>query len=259
MLLTVPLVFLQEFLLLLHVDHSHIAQKIWFLLSCLQALAVAVFYARGVIRRREKKFPGKLIDSHDLGPKGEWRHTFCNYAEEVEYCAQSLICCCLWARVGDTFSTTEVCGFWEAQAVCLLAQFLRFAFFALGYQDLSDPGTIGICFGIEGLLALWLASKRRRLRQRLGQAHPTGIDAICDWMGYFFCTHCMVVQDARQVDEAINTRVECCCRLVHTKVPGGPAVGTAVEVAEVLHASSAASSNPSSQAGLRSRGRKEQE
>merc|ERR1711953_1100352 len=61
-------------------------------------------------------------------------------------------------------------------------------------------------------LAAWLALQRQKMRAKLGGRQDSWFnDCIC----YFCCTCCTIIQDARQVDVASNTRVDCCFKLVH--------------------------------------------
>lgn len=75
-------------------------------------------------------------------------------------------------------------------------------------------------------LALWLASLRSQLRQKLGGRTSFFEDFCCYW----WCLCCVSIQDARQVDGATGTKTECCLKLVTPPVQQAwaPAVPTVV-------------------------------
>merc|ERR1719517_406242 len=66
-------------------------------------------------------------------------------------------------------------------------------------------------FIVNFFFAFYLASQRGKLREKLGgAADKFANDFICYWC----CQCCTVIQDARQLDAATGTRVECCCKLI---------------------------------------------
>jgi len=85
------------------------------------------------------------------------------------------------------------------------------------------------------VLAFLMSKKRGMLRERLGgKNEQCAMDFLCWW----WCGCCVAIQEARQVDEANSSRVECCCKILQASTPvvgagqGGPTVvGQPVAVA----------------------------
>jgi len=190
---------------------------------------IAWVYWKQVIATR-KAFPEKLPKGYNLG-KHSPKHSLSECCVELEYFIQACCCTCLYARLGDTFHTTGTGNFWLVQLACYMSHITGPIYLILEYLGLlgvEEQTLVLTWIGINIALSLWLACLRQRYRVRMGSAARRGF--LADALLFLICTSCVAIQDARQVDEASLTRVECCCRLVETRTPGGPAVGEPVAV-----------------------------
>jgi len=122
--------------------------------------------------------------------------------------------CCTIPRIADTVHTVGLGDFW-----CLI---LAWVFMHL---CLSWMGVLGGAFYI--ILPGFLSVMRHRLRAAMGIDHATLTSS--DILMSLFCSFCVVVQEAREVDMASNSRVACCCRLVTDDVGCISLVGEAFE------------------------------
>lgn len=222
------------------------AIDIWFFFVWLDwtitPLLIAIVYKSRILRQRQP-FPAKVPKPYRLGGRRTYKHDLQDFCVEIEYCAYACCCTCLYARFGDTFATTGAGNFWTIQLFCLIPHsmvpIMRQAAVEIDMIVAEEGGTAPLGLGPGHLnlivlsmyvvLSLYLAKRRQLYRQRLGDKALRGF--LSDTLLILACTTCVAVQDARQVDEATLTRVECCCRLVHTEAPGGdPVVGGPIKV-----------------------------
>lgn len=200
---------------------------------------IGLIYSQRV-RTQRRPLPDKLVKEYNIGKIG-YRHDITDCCVDMEGCAQACCCTCLYARMGDTFEVAQAGNFWAIQVAFFIAHasgpgFTTWNYYRRnewGQEVLSTRDALGyFSLAVFSLLSFYLALLRRKYRSRLGDTALKGF--LCDCMLLFFCTSCVAIQDGRQVDEATFTRLQCCCRLVHTTVPGGPClpVGEPLKVIE---------------------------
>merc|ERR1712110_1294363 len=151
-------------------------------------------------------------------------------------------CCCGGVRIADTYQATAIGGFWKFMSAWIsmyvFAQVLNLGLLILvSVAELdANVGQVGnlLYFVAELFLAYWLATQRQELRRKLGDTRQ---GTMCmDFICYWWCGCCTAIQDARQVDGASGTSVECCFKLVkqqqnvapHAQVVMGAVVGEPV-------------------------------
>lgn len=228
---------------------------VWFIIAyldwALTPFFIGLAYKRRIVDKRHE-FPKKVPKTYRLGRAGRsYKHELADFCVEVEYCAYACCCTCLYARLGDTFATTGAGNYWTINLLCIIPHMLTPIIKQVateaeevakeyGHNEFTGIFTetnslIFVCC-MYFALSLYLAKKRQGYRGRLGDkgAVEKCSGFCCDALLIFACTSCVAVQDARQVDESTLTRVECCCRLVHTETPAGiTAVGGPVKVASM--------------------------
>jgi len=143
-----------------------------------------------------------------------FRHETFSCCNDMQYFLMG--CCCPQTRAADTFATVGVPSFWGLVGVLVVLVFLQgVAQFAL-QEVLPGAAQLVATYLIQGLAALMLAGKRKDFRAKLGGEPSLFMDFVCYW----WCGCCTIIQDARQLDGAQNVTVACCCNLINL---GGPA------------------------------------
>jgi Cys-rich protein (TIGR01571 family) len=192
------------------------------------SLVIAAVY-KSRINDKRGPFPEQVPEALSLAGKDFKYGTFDCFGD-LTYCLYGW--CCLDARLADNFSAAQVGDYWTVALVWIgIVAFGQLVGIAAQVASLVLGGTAAVAYvgflvnvAVGVLWAAWLAGKRRTLRTKLGD---TGGDKfLMDCICYWCCGCCTVIQDARQVDEASDTRAECCCNLVHTGAQ--PAVGPPV-------------------------------
>jgi len=214
-------------------------------------LAVATSYKKGVTDKRAP-FPDPVPPEYSLSGGKDFKYQTLQCLDDGQYCMHAY--CCPVARVADTFAATGVAPFWTMVMLYLLTWLLA-QLLALGIslllpmlmesldvdtyrtESLRSNQTGQLCwFAANSALALYFALQRRKLRAKLGDA-DAGAKLAGDCLCYWCCGCCTYIQDARQVDEASGTRVECCCTLLsltHMPQMPGMMVGAPVVVGQVV-------------------------
>jgi len=186
------------------------------------SLVVAAVY-KSTIADKRRPFPDPVPETHRLAGKDFKYDTFA-CCDNFSYCLYGW--CCLDARIADTLSTAQIGTYWSVvlvwvgvvafgQGISAVLQVLAMVLNLNSDLFVQVGSLANLAAGV--LLAAWLADKRRALRRKLGDTADDKfmMDCVCFWC----CSCCTAIQDARQVDEASNTKVECCLKLVHTAEP----------------------------------------
>jgi len=203
-------------------------------------LVVACVYSSRVTSKRDEIASGWVVpNSYSLVDK-DFKYGICSCFDSCTYCLYG--CCCTGVRMSDTFAAMKVEKYWivvlAVNIFFVLGQILKLivSMVLLSQTDVlpqtqrsvvQEAGHLFL-FITGAVLAYWLAGKRTALRQRFGDKDN---HFVWDFFCYWCCGPCTVIQDARQVDGATNTRVDCCCKLVYTderKV----SVGAPIQVVE---------------------------
>eukprot|EP00418_Pyrodinium_bahamense_P073956 CAMPEP_0179078994 /NCGR_PEP_ID=MMETSP0796-20121207/35414_1 /TAXON_ID=73915 /ORGANISM="Pyrodinium bahamense, Strain pbaha01" /LENGTH=260 /DNA_ID=CAMNT_0020776317 /DNA_START=158 /DNA_END=940 /DNA_ORIENTATION=+ len=189
-------------------------------------IIVAFMYKTQVTDKRGK-FPDPVPPQFNLNGK-DFKYPTFRFFDDMQYCLHGW--CCADVRAADTYAMTEIVPFWT---MCLLylAMWTVYQLLAFGFQMLflrvlrvnsqANNASNLAYFIANGALAAYLATQRKKLREKLGDTDPGskfGGDCVCYWL----CGCCTFIQDARQVDEASGTKVECCCELIRVSHPWAP-------------------------------------
>merc|ERR1712107_83038 len=110
----------------------------------------------------------------------------------------------------------------------------------MGLYLLGNLINIGMAFAVSNsnpghvisqlIFCIYMSSKREALRKKLGGTGSDGCSGFKDGFLYWWCSCCMGVQDARQIDKATNTRTSCCFKF--EQKPGGTVVGPATVIGQ---------------------------
>jgi len=156
---------------------------------------------------------------------GIWKFTTFQCFEDCQYCLHG--CCIPGISAGDRWQTTGVNTYWTV-VICFIAADTTANITAgvlSGLKVMLDIGILPLehCahFIIYAVFAGWCTTQRQALRVKLG-GQPG--DALNDFICYWCCACCTLVQEARQVDLIQGVRVQCCCQMINTQgwgMPGG--------------------------------------
>lgn len=190
--------------------------------------AFAIVYKRRVVNQRPTLIPVESIPQ-DL-KQLDFKFGLCNCCEDGSTCLHAW--CCSAVRIGETYSgrASGLYGFWATILVYQMP-------FIFGLFETLFFGPAILTMSLQIVIAIFFGTKRTALRKRLGGVAKNGCDAwkevVTDIWLWFFCSCCVITQEARSVDSLQGVRVECCCNLQEL----GPAaadppvvLGTAVPV-----------------------------
>lgn len=144
--------------------------------------AVAYFYFRQK-PVRERCMP----EPEDWETLKDWKYGVFDCCSAPEISLWS--CCCPMIRWADTLSMAGLMGFW-------IAFVIYFAIYLLGSVAGPAEGVIHI------LLALICAGFRQEMRIKFRMERQGGMTYVEDCLLFCCCSFCMIVQEARQVEEA---------------------------------------------------------
>lgn len=191
------------------------------LVNQLRFWIIALTFYFCVIRHRKPWDDMPKSSKYSLRKSG-YVHTMQSSCEDPEICCQHLplACCCLWPKMADNLATTGLMNYWVTMVMLALAQILG-PLILVVVPNLSRPTVEWIWTGYVIFLAMLLAFLRGKMKVKF---EGGDVGFIRDSLLYLLCTCCIAIQDTKQIDESIHTRVECICRLVQTDTPGGKAV-----------------------------------
>merc|ERR1712228_307227 len=128
---------------------------------------------------------------------------------------------CFMCRTGDTYQAAGVGTFWGVIVLLCLIDLVHIVALGFGAPE-------GFCSLVACLLTgLLFYPKRRQLRAKLG-GDSQNISSVSDFFLWSFCACCVVAQEARALDKAMNQKVECCCNLKAWELDQPLFVGQAV-------------------------------
>jgi len=198
---------------------------------------VVGFVYKSSITAKRPSWPSVVPQDWNLENKG-WRYTTFQCLDHFPTCLYGW--CCMPERLGDNFAAAGIGPFWTYVIAWLtmyiVAQALNLLTVILVVEldlDVNLMRAGNLCYWIAQMfLAYWLATKRQQLRQKLGDKSP---NPLCmDFVSYWCCGCCTIIQDGRQIDGATNTRTECVCKLELLQPAAGTvAVGQPVIVGNV--------------------------
>jgi len=195
----------------------------------------ARMYKSGVTDQRKAFF---VNPAFSMANGADFKYNICGCCDDRSQCLHAL--CCADLRIADTYSTTGLNGYWQ-MVLIILAYFeiTQLCGAILGYilAQNETPGAdnassiVHYIFG--ALFAIYMGSLRGKLRQLYG-GEP---NCAMDWVIWWCCSCCAVVQEARQLDESTGQTPQCCCKLIETSgansgMVGQPVVGHVVGVAD---------------------------
>jgi len=199
---------------------------------------VVAFVYKSSITDKRRPWPSVVPQDWNLANK-DWRFSTFQCLDHLPTCLYGW--CCMPDRLGDNFAAAGIGPFWTYVIAWLtmytVAQALNLLTLILVVEldlDLNLTRAGNLCYWIAQIfLAYWLATKRQQLRQKLGDKSP---NPLCmDFVCYWCCGCCTIVQDGRQIDGATNVRTECVCKLEFLQPPAGiGAVGQPVIVGTVF-------------------------
>jgi Cys-rich protein (TIGR01571 family) len=183
-------------------------------------LALGFWYKSGITDRRKPAENGEFSQCL-ANPPGVWKYQTFDCCQDSHYCLYGL--CCLGSRLGDTYEMTGAGpGYWTWVVIFIalqvFARVLNLVFAIVLWeldvdqqQNVANAGNL-FYYIPAIILALWMATRRKELRQRLGD--PNASSHFCmDFVCYGCCGCCTAIQEARQVDEATGTKTTCCMKL----------------------------------------------
>eukprot|EP00928_Gymnodinium_smaydae_P047363 TRINITY_DN31601_c0_g1_i1.p1 TRINITY_DN31601_c0_g1~~TRINITY_DN31601_c0_g1_i1.p1 ORF type:complete len:270 (-),score=16.59 TRINITY_DN31601_c0_g1_i1:94-903(-) len=189
-------------------------------------IIVAYLYRSNVVRKREAyPLPEQVPHEYNLSSWGSFRYGLFEF--DCMYCFFGF--CCVPCRLSDTYREANVGGYWgyiNVFAVTYIAGealHLPIVFHAWhnGVHFLEEFGYFAF-FIANMAQALWLAKRRQKFRKRFGGSEDTHF--TMDFLRFWCCSCCVVVQDAKQLDGASSTRVgfgsNLCCKLKKHTWPG---------------------------------------
>jgi len=211
--------------------------------SILVPIAAYIIYGtsyKGKVTDARPPLPNPVPPEYSLADK-DFRYGIFACKDDCQYCLHGWLVSSV--RTSDSYQATGSGTFW-AVMVAFLATWAIAQAVSVGLQlamvklmetidmpkiQTNAAGNIG-WFVADIWLAWYLASCRRGLRARFGDADP-GKKFWKDMVLWWWCACCVAIQDARQVDGASGVRVECCCSL--RKEAAQVNVGKAVVIGEV--------------------------
>uniref|UniRef100_A0A7S1RYB4 Uncharacterized protein n=1 Tax=Alexandrium catenella TaxID=2925 RepID=A0A7S1RYB4_ALECA len=198
---------------------------------------------KGQVTDQRQPLPNPIPPNLSLADK-DFKYPICAFKDDCSYCLHGW--CLEVVRISDTYHTVQAGAFWSVASAFLLTwilvQGISFGLQMLVRDIIADNRNMRMQSSNFGnaawfignfFLAYYLAGLRSKLRTRFGDMNARG--KFCqDWMLWWWCSCCVAIQEARQVDEANNVRVECCCKLIKTMQQPQEVVGNTVVVGQVL-------------------------
>lgn len=184
-------------------QHEDIGMVIWFV-TIVITVGVAYTYKKKITDRRPV-LPAVVPSEYSMRGR-TFKYDLFDFSGT--YCLYGFFCPS--CRIADNYAAA---GF--GMNFVVVATIL--AVIGLPNMDFRNP--------MLWVTAVWLAFMRRRLRARFGFGETSCAITSSDFISYFFCLCCTVLQDARQIDEATGTRVECCLELVQDRDNQAPLLG----------------------------------
>lgn len=146
-----------------------------------QFVFAAIYHAK--VMSKKPQLPRTTETAgEDLHNSNGFKHSILDCCGDGDICLHGLFCC--HARVADTYHTAGLLDFW---ATTLLAVFCAPIFV--------------FCI---------MPCKRAELRGRFGGDARCGLE---DFLLSVLCPLNVICQEAREVDGAVSSRVQCCCKL----------------------------------------------
>jgi len=191
------------------------------------AIAVVLTYAGAFlykIRIVDKRAPWRKWEDNPILSLaypyngGVWKYNCCESCCLFENLGYLLYgCLCLGARLGDTYTSTNIGPGYFAYVHAVVAVWLSGQLVGVLWKILvpatETPGLMCISsFVPQILLAAWLAGQKRKLREVMGDPSPE-IRWTKDFCCYWWFPCCMAVQEGRQVDQISDTETKCCFQL----------------------------------------------
>jgi len=145
-------------------------------------VALVVLAAKYYLGKREAAYTAPLDEEAKPEDFKAFRAGVLECHQRPDICLWSL--CCPWVRWGDSMWTM---GLFKTFWLPMVLYFVLVSFEALG---------------VVLFLALVCALYRQELRKKFEMARQGGITYLEDFCLYFWCSCCMVAQEARHVEEA---------------------------------------------------------
>jgi len=195
---------------------------------------IAMLYKTKVTDARQP-LPQPVLDEFSLR-NGDFKYGFCSCFDDIHYCLHG--CCCEVILAGDVYQAAGIKNFWfpvivyfgcwaVSQAIALVYMIILAEINVSNGQVYRGGNGAYYLTGI--IFALMMANLRKSLREKLGDPQP-GKSCAMDFLLYWCCGCCTVVQDARQVDGATGVLVRCCCSLQTLMQQPMPPVGAPMTV-----------------------------
>lgn len=164
-------------------------------ITCIPCVFACIYKAKVVDRRQ----PFPTLPLPNVWYFGDFRFRLFDCFADMSTCCHAFWC--MECRAADTHHA--------AGTVKFVTIILWFVACSLGGAIVgSSTGTGRLCTGL--VTAAVMTSQRKKLREKLGIAPG---DSCKDFMAWWWCSPCIVAQEAREVDLATGTKVHCCCNL----------------------------------------------
>merc|ERR1712226_1319595 len=182
-------------------------------MALLVQFCVALIYKVRVANKRPRDFPCLEV----VPPGLQLSQSPHDFANDLCTCCEDKRTCCLvfWCdgvRVADTYAAAGLASFWIAivqYAASDVVATIVTERFSLA-TDAEGGDLVGNMIRSLGLAVIFFR-KRQALKAKLGA--PVGTRWLKDFVLWWCCTLCVVVQEARQVDAVQQVDVQCCCHL----------------------------------------------
>lgn len=171
---------------------------------------------KSMVTNRRGPFP-QPVPAEWMITNGDWRYGVFDCCGDCQYTLHA------WflteVRNGDTYHAVGLANFWlphiawltsYAAAQVLSAVFIYFVNSRWPEWNLDSLSSL-LFYVPQFLVAFYFANLRGKLRQKLGGESN---QFLTDFLLWWCCSCCLTVQEARMVDSASSTRVECCCSLL---------------------------------------------
>jgi hypothetical protein len=142
----------------------------------------------------------------------------------LHYCLHGFFC--MPSRVADTYYAMSTLPVSHGVYWAMVIGWQIFRMRHLVLQQYFTTSSLGemerfyVSTAIDAASLVYLTRFRYHLRQRLGSPIPHSTTVMLDYLHYFVCGPCTVVQDARQIDAATDTEVRCCFEIAHVQQHG---------------------------------------
>jgi Cys-rich protein (TIGR01571 family) len=203
-----------------------INQAIYLACSLAIVFIVTLIYKMQVTDKREP-FPQPVQNGYSMARSttGDFQEGMCSCFEDLHSCLYGF--CCFDCRVADTLQAAGLSSYWTIFGVFIIAwivtRILAVPITVLLVRLGLPLDTSNLAWWIVGIcLALFFASKRQDMRRKLGYTGQQNF--VIDWLMWWCCGCCVAIQEARQIDAASGTRVECCFNLLRQEHTGGAVV-----------------------------------